>query len=208
MQNSPRIILLLEATRGFDRGIMAGIARYSAVNGRWTLYRQPHGYLRSKRQLNIQELIAWKPNGAICPVGQLEGLSSLRVPLIAYDVHGYSGPAPCVLSEDMEAGRLAARHLLELGHRDFAFCGYHGIRWSRERCCAFCAFLEEAGCRVEVYHPRSRQPGARAMEEPHIRQWLESLPKPVGMLRANDESLIMPADGLDVREVLRSRFPT
>ncbi len=60
MQNSPRIILLLEATRGFDRGIMAGIARYSAVNGRWTFYRQPHGYLRSKRQLDIKE---WEISG-------------------------------------------------------------------------------------------------------------------------------------------------
>ena len=187
MQKSPRIILLLEATRGFDRGILSGIARYSALNGPWTFYRQPHGYLRTKRRLDFKELKAWKPDGAICPVGQLEDLSSLRVPLIAYDVNEYSGRVPCVISEDLEAGRLAARHLLELGHRDFAFCGYSGIRWSRERCRAFCELLEEAGCRVEIYRPRSRQPAAWAKEEPQIRQWLASLPKPVGMLCANDD---------------------
>ena len=75
MQNSPRIILLLEATRGFDRGILAGIACYSALKGPWTFYRQPHGYLRSKRRLDWKELKAWKPDGAVCPVTQLEGLS-------------------------------------------------------------------------------------------------------------------------------------
>ena len=187
MQNSPRIILLLEATRGFDRGLLSGVARYSALNGPWTFYRRPHGYLESKSRLDFKELRAWKPDGAIGPVSQLDELSRLLVPLIAYDVNEYSGPVPCVLSEDFEAGRLAARHLLDLGHRHFAFCGYQGIRWSRERCQAFCDLVERAGCAVEVYRPPSRRPAAWAQEEPHVRYWLETLPKPIGMLCANDD---------------------
>jgi LacI family transcriptional regulator len=187
MQNSPRIILLLEATRGFDRGLVSGVARYSALNGPWTFYRQPHGYLSSKRRLDLHELKAWKPDGAICPVAQLDELARLRVPRIAYDVNEYSGRVPRVLSEDLEAGRLAAQHLLDLGHRHFAFCGYSGIRWSRERCQAFCAWVEQAGSRVHVYRPHSRRPAAWAREEPLLRQWLESLPKPIGMLCANDD---------------------
>jgi len=187
MQDSPRIILLLEAVRGFDRGLLSGVARYSALNGPWTFYRQPHGYLRSKRRLNLKELKAWEPDGAICPVSQVDGLSRLRVPLIAYDVNEYSGRVPCVLSEDFEAGRLAAGHLLDLGHRHFAFCGYSGIRWSRERCQAFCDSVEQAGCTVEAHRPRNRRPAAWAKEEPHVRHWLETLPKPIGMLCANDD---------------------
>jgi LacI family transcriptional regulator len=187
MQNSPRIILLLEAIRGFDRGLLCGVARYAALNGPWTFYRQPHGYLRSKRGLDLKELQAWKPDGAICPVTQLDELSLLRVPLIAYDVNEYSGRVPCVLSEDFQAGRLAAQHLLEFGHRHFAFCGYSGIRWSRERCQAFCDVIQQGGCTVEVYRPRSRRPAAWAKEEPHVRHWLETLPKPIGMLCANDD---------------------
>jgi hypothetical protein len=73
LQNSPRIILLLEATRGFDRGLVSGVARYSALNGPWTFYRQPHGYLSSKRRLDLQELKAWKPDGAICPTCHVLG---------------------------------------------------------------------------------------------------------------------------------------
>jgi hypothetical protein len=67
MQQSPRIVLFLEATRGFDRGLLEGVARYSTLNGPWTFYRQPHGYLRSKRRLDMNEIEAWKPDGAICP---------------------------------------------------------------------------------------------------------------------------------------------
>ena len=187
MQNSPRIVLSLEATRGFDRGLLSGVARYSALNGPWTFYRQPHGYLRSKRRLDLKELKAWKPDGAICPVSQVDELSRLRVPLIAYDVNEYSGRVPCVLSDDFEAGRLAAQHLLDLGHRHFAFCGYSGIRWSGERCQAFRDLVELVGCTVEVYRPRSRSPAAWAKEEPHLRQWMDALPKPIGLFCANDD---------------------
>lgn len=187
MQNSPRIILLVEATRGFDRGLLSGVARYSALNGPWTFYRRPHGYLRSKRRLDVNELNAWKADGAICPVNQLDELSRLGIPLVAYDVNEYSGPVPRILSEDLEAGRLAAQHLLDLGHRHFAFCGYSGIRWSRERCQAFCRVVEPLGHAVEVYRPRSRQPVAWAKEEPYVRRWLAALPKPIAMLCANDD---------------------
>ncbi|MCH5373818.1 MAG: DNA-binding transcriptional regulator [Planctomycetes bacterium] len=187
MENSPRIILLPEATRGFDRGLLSGVARYSALNGPWTFYRQPHGYLNSKRRLDLKELRSWQPDGAICPVTKLDELSCLRVPLIAYDVNEYTRRVPCILSEDLEAGRLAARHLLDLGHRHFAFCGYSGIRWSRDRCQAFCELVERAGGTVDVYQPRSVRPAAWAKEEPQVRHWLESLPKPIGMLCANDD---------------------
>lgn len=187
MQSSPRIILLFEATRGFDRGLLSGVARYSALNGPWTFYRQPHGYLRSNRRLDLKELEAWKPDGAICAVPQVAELSRLGVPLIAYDVNEYVGHVPCVFSEDFEAGRLAAQHLLDLGHRHFAFCGYSGIRWSRERFQAFRDLVEQAGGTVKVYRPRSRRPVAWAKEEPDVRHWLTALPKPIGMLCANDD---------------------
>lgn len=187
MQKSPRIVLFLEATRGFDRGLLEGVARYSTLNGPWTFYRQPHGYLRSKRRLDMNEIEAWKPDGAICPVTRVDELSRLRVPLIAYDVNEYSGRVPRIVSEDVEAGRLAARHLLDLGQRHFAFCGYSSIRWSRERCQAFCDLVEESGCTVDVYRPRFRRSVAWAKEEPHVRQWMETLPKPIGMLCANDD---------------------
>jgi hypothetical protein len=39
--------------------------------------------MNSKRQLDLKELEAWQPDGVVCPVAQLDGLSTLRVPLPA-----------------------------------------------------------------------------------------------------------------------------
>lgn len=184
MHNSPRVILLLQANRGFDRGLLSGIARYATLKGPWTFYRRPHYYLGPKSGIDMNELRAWKPDGVVCPVAQLHKFSPLCVPMVTYAVNVDPGRVPAAVSEDSEAGRLAAQHLLESGHRHFAFCGYSGIRWSRERCEAFCALVEDAGFEVDVYRPRRK---VWAKEEPDVRRWIESLPKPVGMLCANDD---------------------
>jgi len=184
---APRVILLLRATRGFDRRLLAGVARYASLHGPWTFYREPHGYLTTRHSLPLQELRAWQPDGAICPVPRLPHLARLGVPVVAYDVNEYTGPVPAVLSEDAEAGRLAAEHLLELGHRHFGFCGYDRMRWSRLRCEAFCRTIEQAGYRVDVYRQPRRGLTTWAREEPYVRRWIQSLPKPVGVLCANDD---------------------
>ena len=187
MKNSPRILMLLEATRGFDRGLLSGIARYSNLHGPWTFFRKAPEYLRTNRRLGLKEVRAWKPDGVICPVTQVEGFRKLRLPMIAYDVNEYSGRVPCILSDDAAAGRIAARHLLDLGHRSFAFCGYDGIKWSPDRCKAFCELVSTKGSTVEVFRSSSQKTVAWAKEEARLRRWLASLPKPIGIFCANDD---------------------
>lgn len=57
-----------------------------------------------------------------------------------------------VVIDDVQGGRMAAEHLLELGHRRLAFVGDpednppHGFTSSRDRCDGFRARLREAGC--------------------------------------------------------------
>ncbi len=187
MRKAPRVALLLQATRGFDRGLLTGIVRYAVLHGSWTFYRPPHSYLRAQWRFAPKDLEAWKPDGAFCPVNQLDKFTPLGVPLVAYDVSEYSGPVPAVLSDDAKAGKLAAEHFLKLGHRHFAFCGYGSIGWSRRRCEVFRTAVEEAGFRIEVYRPGGRAQIPWPKEEPALREWLHSLPKPLGLLCANDD---------------------
>lgn len=187
IQHAPKIALLLSAERGFGRGILTGIARYSALNGPWTFYRRPPGYLESKAQLGTREIKAWHPDGIICSMAQAKKLTKLGVPMIGYDRENYTGNIPCVTSDHAEAGRLAARHLLELGHRHFAFCGFNELKWSRKRCTAFCEMIRNAGFHVDIYSSKEEVSSNWAAEGPAIQQWLTSLPKPVGIACANDD---------------------
>ena len=100
-------------------------------------------------------------------------------------------PAADDIGSDNEAvGRLAADHFLERGFRQFAFCGlrrgYHpGID---RRCDCFQRFIEQAGypCQVLEDTPR-RRPRSWEQEQDWIAHWIAGLPKPVGIMTANDD---------------------
>lgn len=94
---------------------------------------------------------------------------------------------PEIRPDSGEAGRLAAEHLLERGFRHLAFCGYAGRNWSDWREQGFRRRLEEAGLPCHVYQPprkASLLPWPR--EQASVRDWLQGLPKPLGVMACND----------------------
>lgn len=186
MNKTPRIILFIDASRGFGRGLLSGIARYSALNGPWTFYRKTPIYLEYGPDLNLRELAEWKPDGIICSMDRTKDFAPLGVPMIGYDPGSYDGPIPCITSNHAAIGRLAAQHLQDIGCSDFAFCGFDTLNWSYERRTAFCSTIEETGGKVYVYRGPKRNL-SWSKEELRILEWIESLPKPIGMFCVNDD---------------------
>jgi DNA-binding LacI/PurR family transcriptional regulator len=88
------------------------------------------------------------------PAETAEALNSSPVPVVFIDVHTPSVEnLPRVTGDDAAGGALAARHLLELGHRSMAFIGDaladpFGFTSSRDRERGFRAELERAGLGV------------------------------------------------------------
>lgn len=186
MHSSPRIILFVDTSRGFGRRILSGIARYSALHGPWTFYRKQPDYLAPKEKTTLAEIRAWRPDGIICSLAQARELRRTGLPMVAFDPGAYSGSIPCMVSDHAAVGHLAAQHLLDLGHRDLAFCGFSGLNWSKERCRAFCSVIEAAGAQVHVYNNPQRTT-SWAKEEPRVEEWIQSLPRPIGMFCVNDD---------------------
>ena len=98
-------------------------------------------------------------------------------------------PGACqLLAENRAAGILAADHLVAQGLCEFAYVGFDKAIWSLERCASFCQRLAERG-----WQARSRlvaltaEANRRARHEAVMMRWLESLPKPVGIMACNDE---------------------
>ena len=206
METSPRVILIPDPSRGFGRGVIKGISRYSALHGRWSFYYQPPRYLTKRRGLNLSEFREWKPDGIICSMNHAEDLEKLGVPMVGYDPGNYEGPIPCITSDDAMIGRLAAQHLIDQGHRHFAFSGYGELNWSETRKTSFCGRVVEEGYPAEAIAtmPARKSLTNWAKEEKLVRDWLRQLPIPVGIFCANDDRA---ASITDVSRVLGFSIP-
>jgi DNA-binding LacI/PurR family transcriptional regulator len=88
------------------------------------------------------------------PPDEARILRSAQVPVVFIDVHTPSVAAlPRVIGDDVMGGALAARHLLDLGHREIAFIGDaiedpFGFTSSRDRQIGFVQQLSDAGIRL------------------------------------------------------------
>jgi LacI family transcriptional regulator len=86
------------------------------------------------------------------------------------------------------AARLAAEHLLERRYAHYAFVGTPGKVWSDRRQQTFRKVIGQAGHEVHVFEPTSSDPVGLWDREIHrLTEWVESLPKPVGIMACNDE---------------------
>jgi len=63
-KNFPRVALLIESSRTYGRGVLRGIARYTHVNGPWSIFSQ-------ERELHSgipDWLKKWKGDGIIARI--------------------------------------------------------------------------------------------------------------------------------------------
>jgi LacI family transcriptional regulator len=88
--------------------------------------------------------------------------------------------------------------LLDQRFTQLAFCGLR-TRWSKLREEAFAAHAAARGATVHVFDsPHSSQMGMRVDAVPAIARWIESLPRPVGIMAAYD------VRALEVLDAVRS----
>jgi LacI family transcriptional regulator len=101
---------------------------------------------------------------------------------------------PLVSSNEENVGHVAAQHLLERGFRFFAFCGRTGLNWSDARANGFRQCVTEAGFPFQMFSSEKKDDVAENIVSPKpgdddvrgLKDWLDSLPKPVGIMTCND----------------------
>jgi LacI family transcriptional regulator len=142
-------------------------------------------------------LQAWKPDGVIAHVASpvlARQLHRLRVPVVnLYEQHNVPGQLR-VLVDHGEVVRLAVEHMRERGLQHLAYVGFPIANFSVERRRFFEKHLASPGIQGHVYVAPSsgrvtRLASMEAMETRHavaLADWLNRLPKPVGVLCCND----------------------
>jgi LacI family transcriptional regulator len=119
---------------------------------------------------------------------ELRGLEREGLPAVLLD--GVSSVLPCVAIDDVEGGAIAARHLLDAGHRELAFIGdvkdrAFGFTSSERRLEGFRSALHDAGVALAARHVK-RGPFGRESAGRLARQLLSLRRRPTAVFAASD----------------------
>ncbi len=190
----PQVMILLEMSNKINRDRIQGILRYERLYGPWRLhivegkrFEQPSRDLRS---LGVDGVIAGTTLTEL-----LEPIMRAHVPTVLFDPLDPSATKArplfrfsTICCDSVAVGRMGAEYLLEQGFAQFAFVGdIWDSNWALKRRDGFVQRLAEAGLPCHVYEsPSEAARNDWGVEQKGLAAWLAGLPKPVGLMTAND----------------------
>jgi len=187
MNKPPQVALIIESSVSYGRSILQGIARYISSHHQWSVYFEQHelgtpppAWLASSH---------W--DGILCrPTDRALALRLKRMKIPVVDLNDlYENlRLPWVGSNHKAIGRLGARHFMERGFRNFAFCGFSNELWATQRREGFREVAEKENGPIPIYESpwRGSNVSRWDLEIEHIGKWLDDLPKPIGVMACND----------------------
>lgn len=187
MKSRPNVALIVETSVVYGRQILHGISRYLRTQERWSVF------------LDERELLApppdwlrrWDGDGVICRPTTPELADALRsLGLAVVDLNDRYGDLgiPHIGSDMPAIGAMAANHLLERGFQNIAYCGFQNEVWSADRLTGVEAAVQGRGTLCNTF--LSPWAGLREHiwqeERDQICAWLQTLPRPIGIVACND----------------------
>lgn len=181
------VVIVMETSSAFSRGVLAGVSRWMAEHDNWAITVDD----RRANAAAPRWLLRWQGDGVLSGVDERALPRSWRGGLRpVIQVRGRLTPEqlPGVYPDEDAALRLAATHLVERGVTRLAFCPAATAE-DRERCTALIRYAESTGCHIDVFEPSWMSARPRSFVEPDrhaVGRWLAGLPKPVGVIAASD----------------------
>lgn len=187
MKSRPSIALLIESSNSYARGLLRGIMAYIHEHHSWSIYLPEHG----RGNVPVNWLNSWHGDGIIARIENTktaEAVVNSGVPAVDVSAARLAPSLPWVETDDRAIASLAAQHLIERGFEHYAFCGDHRFNWSRWREDHFQNVIQDAGFVCHAYPQtagRKQAPPWEA-EQQRLADWIQQLPKPVGIMACYD----------------------
>lgn len=187
-----RLLFITDYSEQFSYKLLNGIISYSKNTEPWTICKMPTSYkVDNGFEAILKWAVEWKADVVIGQFDDGDDVSLFRkygIVAFAQDYRHRFSTIPNITSEYTLTGRMAARHFLGRGFKEFAFFGFHDTCWSDERAEGFKAELVGAGIPAGSYHEYRLQDIQYTWysESAEIQEWLLSLPKPVAIMACDD----------------------
>jgi len=177
-------VLLLRSSYG--QGVLQGVRDYLTLHPEWALV-----VLHADEVAGSEQLEQYGLRGLIMHLtgdDQREAAERLRIPLVNVSNRALGATVTTVTSDDREAGRMAARCLLERGYRKLAYLGQGRKRSYVHRWEGFEEVAAAAGTEVNSFWVGGSGPAEfyQAREQARMREWLEGQSRPLGVLVSSD----------------------
>jgi LacI family transcriptional regulator len=184
-----RVLLLIDYSSEFSRGLLRGIINYSKENGYWIFYRLPSYYksLYGKEGI-VNWAKEWKAD-AIIAQWDTEGktlLKDLNIPVVLQNYRERSDYFSNLTGRYKETGEMAAKYFIQKRFKNFAFYGNKGVVWSEERALGYKKEVEKSGGNFFIFETESLSDEQWDTSHDELDKWLLSLPKPVAIFACDD----------------------
>ncbi len=188
MKKLHSVAMLIDTDSTYSRSLLIGINYYLRVNNYpWTVFLPR----LVKENASVAWLKTWHGHGIIARIVNkhiAEAVINTGLPVVDISSAQLTEKIPWVESDNEAVGRQAASHLLDRGFKQFAFCGFGPLYWSRQRSDEFMRCVTEAGGDCITFASSVSCASRYESESDLVRlaKWLKELPKPVGLMACND----------------------
>jgi LacI family transcriptional regulator len=193
------ICLFLAPTCGYFEDVAMGVAEYARRQSRWVIEICP------SLDAAVGTTAKYRPRGVlVASNGSVYSKLMRRLKVPAVELGGEANLGLPVVSTDNHAiGQMGAEHLMDLGFRHFAFCGYRHMSWSLEREAGFRAALKVEPGNYSHYGAGEGEIYVGAVSK-SLAKWVKALPKPVAIMACHDRVAMLLAFACNL---LRLRVP-
>ena len=189
MTENYRVALLLNANMAYDRGIITGISSFVKKGSPWNLF------IGEQNLFSVDDFNKWQGDGVIADFDHpdiRDAIQSRDIPVVgvassetvAKQMQGY----PLVMSDNKQIINMAARFLKMRRYTHLAFCGYPNRpfnNWSANRQTLLRQWCVDNQCSYSEFTARDNA-DTWDSDLACLCEWLTRLPKPVGIIAAND----------------------
>ena len=174
----------------YDINVIEGAMHCARDRGDTEVYVWPHWHPSGRNAAGLppsaeRHLSLFKISGILADAWSkpmLRRLQSLHIPVVDIGGTWPDSEIAGVHVDNIAVGRMAARHLLDKGLRNFGFWGQPVPLHARQRRDAFVAEINKAGYNCSVFERETKPAPWPEKNKRAIRQWLASLPKPAGVM--------------------------